>query len=699
MSRIRNARRRNGEPQSDPADSRTWLRAALGLLTWVALCVILLGYDLFPGRVSLRVGEVSAALIRAPRTGQYVDLAETERLRREAEESVPQQYAAQPYAVADAEKRVDSMFEALRVVRRGDPAPQPLPRAWSSIPESAMVWLRGISAEELDELHQEARSVVRQVMAREIREQTGDLEAARQEAEALVRERVRRPPAADLLAVIVRAEMAPNRGRDEEGTAVARAEARQAVQEVVRTIDADRVIVFPGERVTRQHLAMLRGLGLAGPGMGYRRLISIAAIVGYIILLLGILTRHRARPVYESPKLLLLVSLLVTVGLFVINLLTLALPHVWVLIVPAAALIAAVLAGDAVGLGVALTLSLLVGLMANTGLPATVLAFGSAVAGLACVSYLWPVSRLRWIVGAMAGTNLVLVAAFGFLQQQTTVSILREAGFAALLYSPGAAALSLGGIVLLQRTFGVTTHVWLLELSNPQHPLLRRMQAEAPGTYYASVMVADLADAAAEAVGADALLARVGALYHDIGKLERPSFFVENQALLGLDNVHDRLSSSLSGMVIMSHARDGVELARRHRLPPEVVSIIEQHHGTTLVGYFYQQALSRERPDSVSEEQFRYPGPLPQSKEAALVMLADSVQAAVKSIAEPTPKRVEQMVREIIRERTMGGQLEECALTFRDIGAVESTMSRILTAALCHKRIEYPEPAGVGQRT
>jgi putative nucleotidyltransferase with HDIG domain len=699
MSRIRNARRRNGEPQSDPADSRTWLRAALGLLTWVALCVILLGYDLFPGRVSLRVGEVSAALIRAPRTGQYVDLAETERLRREAEESVPQQYAAQPYAVADAEKRVDSMFEALRVVRRGDPAPQPLPRAWSSIPESAMVWLRGISAEELDELHQEARSVVRQVMAREIRERTGDLEAARQEAEALVRERVRRPPAADLLAVIVRAEMAPNRGRDEEGTAVARAAARQAVQEVVRTIDADRVIVFPGERVTRQHLAMLRGLGLAGPGMGYRRLISIAAIVGYIILLLGILTRHRARPVYESPKLLLLVSLLVTVGLFVINLLTLALPHVWVLIVPAAALIAAVLAGDAVGLGVALTLSLLVGLMANTGLPATVLAFGSAVAGLACVSYLWPVSRLRWIVGAMAGTNLVLVAAFGFLQQQTTVSILREAGFAALLYSPGAAALSLGGIVLLQRTFGVTTHVWLLELSNPQHPLLRRMQAEAPGTYYASVMVADLADAAAEAVGADALLARVGALYHDIGKLERPSFFVENQALLGLDNVHDRLSSSLSGMVIMSHARDGVELARRHRLPPEVVSIIEQHHGTTLVGYFYQQALSRERPDSVSEEQFRYPGPLPQSKEAALVMLADSVQAAVKSIAEPTPKRVEQMVREIIRERTMGGQLEECALTFRDIGAVESTMSRILTAALCHKRIEYPEPAGVGQRT
>ena len=290
---------------------------------------------------------------------------------------------------------------------------------------------------------------------------------------------------------------------------------------------------------------------------------------------------------------------------------------------------------------------------------------------------------------------MLLVGAIGLLQAQPLAGIAREAGLAALLYSPGAAVVSLGGIFLLQRPFRITTDLWLLELSNPQHPLLRRLQSEAPGTYFGCLMVADLADAAAEAVGANALLARVAALYHDIGKLSRPAFFVENQVLLGVDNVHDKLSSSLSGLIIISHVKDGVELAREHRLPRELVDTIEQHHGTTLVSYFYQQALSGERPESVSEDQFRYPGPLPRSKEAALVMLADSVQAAVKSIAEPTPPRVQQMVREIIRDRVVDGQLKECDLTFRDIAAVEATMARMLTASLFHTRIEYPEPLPV----
>ncbi len=222
------------------------------------------------------------------------------------------------------------------------------------------------------------------------------------------------------------------------------------------------------------------------------------------------------------------------------------------------------------------------------------------------------------------------------------------------------------------------------------------MQTEAPGTYYASVTVASLADAAAEAIGADALLARVGSLYHDLGKLSRPAFFVENQALLGIDNVHDTLSSSLSGLIIMSHVKDGVELAVREGLPKEVTDIIAQHHGKTLVSYFYHRALTGDRPESVSEEHFRYPGPFPQTKEAALVMLADSVQAAVKSIAEPTPQRVTQMVADVVRERVVGGQLAECDLTFRDVAVVEATMSRLLTALLCHGRVEYPEPLTTG---
>jgi putative nucleotidyltransferase with HDIG domain len=667
------------------------MRIGLGAFTWGSLCLILFGYHLFPGRISLRVGEQSPLLIRAPRAAQYVDVEETERLRQEAERSVPAQYTVLPYALADADKRVGRTFDALEVVRRGAPVQEPRPRGWSELPEPGLEWARGASAEQLEALRAKARAIMREVMSREIREGTADVGAAREQAERLAREREVRAQAADLLAAVVRVEVAPNRAEAADATAAARAEARQRVQEVVRTIEADHAIIFPGERVTRAHLAMLRALGLSGPRLDYRRILSIAVIVGFITVLLGTQTRYWTRSVYESPKLLLLLSLLTVLPLFLINLLALTLPNVWVLIVPAAALMAAVLLGDAVGMALALSLSLLVGLLANPGLPAMLLSLGCAGAALASVSYLWPISRLRWIVGVVALTDLVLVGTVGLLQPMG--NLLREAGYAALLYGPGTVALSLGGIVLLQRAFGITTHVWLLELSSPQHPLLRRLQSEAPGSYYASVMVADLADAAAEAAGADPLLARVGALYHDIGKLQRPGFFVENQDLLGVENVHDRLTSSLSGLVIMAHVRDGCELGRRHRLPPEVMDIIEQHHGTSLVSFFYHQALTGERPESVTEDQFRYTGPLPRSKEAALVMLADSVQAAVKSIAEPTPKRVEQMVRDVINDRVVDGQLEECDLTFRDIGAVEATMARILTAALCHRRIEYPETA------
>jgi hypothetical protein len=545
-------------------------------------------------------------------------------------------------------------------------------------------------------LQKRAGEILRQVMSQEIREGTGEVKSAQDDAAQLAAQNAKPPEGEELLAALVSHNVAPNRRYDEDATKAARAEARAKVQDVVRTIAADYPIILPGERVTRQHLAMLQALGLSSPRLDYRRVMSIGLIVAVIVGLLGVQTYRWGRRVYERPKLLLLLSLLLVVALFVVNLLALSLPNPGMLIVPTVALVAAALLTEEVALALAIALSLLIGVMANGNLVATLLSLGSAVVALACVSYLWPISRLRWIVGILAGANLALVAAAGLLQMQSMTAVAPEAALAALLYSPGAAALGLGGILLLQRAFGITTHLGLLELTNPQHPLLRRLQAEAPGTYYASQMVADLADAGARAVGADALLARVGALLHDIGKLQRPPFFVENQGLLGTENLHDRLSSSLSGLVILSHVKDGVELARQYRLPREVIDIIEQHHGMTLVSFFYQRALSGDRPESVTEDHFRYPGPLPQTKEAALVMLADTVQAAAKSIAEPTPQRVQQLVSDITRDRVVDGQFKECDLTFRDIAAAEATMAHVLAALLCHTRIEYPVPAAAG---
>ncbi|MER3461456.1 MAG: phosphohydrolase, partial [candidate division GAL15 bacterium] len=238
----------------------------------------------------------------------------------------------------------------------------------------------------------------------------------------------------------------------------------------------------------------------------------------------------------------------------------------------------------------------------------------------------------------------------------------------------------------LEDLFDVVTPIKLLELSNPGHPLLRRLQLEAPGTYHHTLMVANLAEAAAVAVGADPLLARVGAYYHDVGKLRRPGFFVENQ--VGGNNPHDRISPSLSALTLAAHVRDGLELARQYRLPRVVVDFIAQHHGTSLMAYFYHRALEQQGP--VDPEAFRYEGPKPRSREAAIVMLADGVEAAARSVQNPTPDRIRELVRRIVRERLEDGQLDRCDLTFRDLESITQAFARLLVS-MFHPRLEYPE--------
>jgi hypothetical protein len=696
MRRLRLRRRRNGERPNRWPHWSALTRVGIGLLTWAALCLTLLGYNLFPGRLSLWIGEPSPALVRAPRMARYIDKNETERVRKEAAQRVFPVYTELRSARPDAERRVAQDFTVLREAKASAESPRDLSPALSWLPPGSRAWLLSAEPAQLSRVEDEAVDIVREMMSRQIREATADLRVAREDADLIARQRERDPGAGALLAAVVVRNIARTYNLDEEATKAARDAAERRVQEVVRTIDAGQAIIFAGERVTRQHLDMLQALGLTSPKLDLRRLLSAALIVGLIVLLLGLQTRHWARRVYERPKWLLLLSLLAVASMFLISLLTLALPNVWMLIVPAASVMAATLLGDTIGIALALGLSLLVGLMADTGLPGTLLSLGSAAAALAFAAHFWPMSRLRVVVGATAAANLVLVAAVGLWQGQQAGALAREAALAAVLYAPGAALLALGGIYMLQRPFGITTHLTLLELSNPQLPLLKQLQTEAPGTYHHSIMVASLAEAAAEAIGADALLTRVGALYHDIGKLVRPGFFVENQGLLGVDNVHDRLSSSLSGLIIISHVKDGVELARQHGLPPEVVSIIAEHHGETTMTYFYHQALASARPEEVSEQQFRYPGPLPSTREAAIVMLADGVHAASKALSEPTPQRVQQITREIFRERVVARQLEQCDLTFRQIAAAEAVMGRVLAVALCRDRIAYPEPASLG---
>lgn len=263
-----------------------------------------------------------------------------------------------------------------------------------------------------------------------------------------------------------------------------------------------------------------------------------------------------------------------------------------------------------------------------------------------------------------------------------------------LISGVGAGFVLSGALPFVERIFRLTTDIRLKELSDLNQPILRRFLLEAPGSYHHSLVVGTLCEAAAQRVGANPLLARVGAYFHDIGKLNKPEYFTENEAIKGTK--HSTLSPTMSTLIIIAHVKDGVEIAEDLNLPNEVISIIRQHHGTSLIEYFYREALEeqkRENGEQVGDQLFRYPGPKPSSREAAILHLADAVEAASRTLTEPSPSRIEEVVSEIVRRRLNDGQLDESRLTLTDISRVEETFTRVLMG-IFHTRIKYQkEPA------
>jgi putative nucleotidyltransferase with HDIG domain len=244
----------------------------------------------------------------------------------------------------------------------------------------------------------------------------------------------------------------------------------------------------------------------------------------------------------------------------------------------------------------------------------------------------------------------------------------------------------------LEQWFGIQTDISLLELSDANHPLLKQLVQRAPGTYNHSINVASISEAAAEAIGANGLLCRVAAYFHDIGKMRKPEYFIENQGIEG--NKHDDLVPTMSTLVIIAHVKDGAEMGRKNHLPQRIINIIEQHHGTTLVEYFYRQATRKQEESAdaheIEEADFRYPGPKPQSQEAAVVMLADSVESASRTLREPTPARIENLVENISKKKLDDGQFDQCSLTLQQLRIIEKSLIKSLNA-MYHARVKYPD--------
>ena len=336
--------------------------------------------------------------------------------------------------------------------------------------------------------------------------------------------------------------------------------------------------------------------------------------------------------------------------------------------------------------------SWIVVLALGENLPMFLLLFGTTAAAALNLGRIRSRSKLIY-VGLFAGCVAALLdLAMNMIDNQPLgLALLRDAG-RQFVWATMAGFFMTGLLPFVERLFGVLTDLSLLELGDITHPVLQELVRRAPSTYNHSITVGSIAEAAADAIGARGLLCRVGAYFHDIGKMLKPGYFVENQGKEG--SRHEGLVPAMSTLVIIAHIKDGADLARQHHLPQPIIDMIQQHHGTMLMEYFYDRAHTQQAADpngsEIDENLFRYPGPKPQTKEAAVLMLADAVESASRTLVDPTPGRIEGLVRDLAQRRLQGGQFDESGLTLRELGAIERSLV-MSVASIYHGRLKYPD--------
>ncbi len=489
---------------------------------------------------------------------------------------------------------------------------------------------------------------------------------------------------------VINACIQPNMLIDEEITEANRQKARDAVE--METCVKGEVIVRRGEIVTLAQYTMLSSLGLLKEdSLDIPLLAGIALIVLLVMACAALyLRRYAEKKLNTSAILLLCLIAVVVTGLC----LAISRFNAYMMPISLGLMLVALLFEQRIALYFNIALGFLASmLMDASGGLFTVTMFSvilmSMVAG-PIVLYVYSRSTQRTsllLAGVLVGvSNFVCTLSVGLINSAELRGVATNALWA---MSSGiiSAILCIGLQPLLESIFNLATNSKLIELSNPNQPLLRRLLLEAPGTYHHSIIVANLAEAAAGAVGGNPLLARVGAYYHDVGKLKRPVYFKENQ--MG-DNPHDRTDPRVSAAIVTAHPRDGAAMAQKARIPEPVIDIIRQHHGDSVPLWFYDKAVKQYGAENVDIEAFRYEGPRPRSKEAACVMLADTIEAAARSVPEPTQEKVDALIHKLVYNTVNNGQLEESDLTFSDLERICSAFSTVLTGVF-HERIEYPD--------
>jgi len=690
----------NRQPGRIPPHVRTFQVVLLVLVGAVSLVVLALPLSLNPGALPLAAGDVAPRDLQAPYAVEYVSEVRTEEARATAERAIQRVYTPPDPSIARSQiEHLRAALEFISLVRADEFATpeqkQADLQAMSdlSLNEEVIRQILDLPTARWDTIQQEALSVLEQVMRSTIRE--SDLETVRRSVPSRVSLALTEEQA-ELVAQLATAFVTPNSLYSAELTESARLAAREAVLPVVQVYKPGEMVVAGGQIVSSAQLEALEKMGLIESSQQWDDYLGISALAVMTSVLLGLYFFRRDKPFLSESRSLVLIALIFLVFLAGARLTIpnrTVVPYLYP--IPAVGLLLATLFSLETGLIFSLVLSLL----AAYGLPNSLdLIPYYLLASLCGVLVLGPARRFWAFLRAgmaIAGAGVAMILAF-----RLPFTAMDWVGIATLVVAAvfnGMASASVALLLqyLLAQTLGLTTPLQLLEISRPDFPLLQFFLRNAPGTYQHSLQVANLAEQAAERIGADGLLTRVGALFHDVGKAMNPTFFIENQ-LPGSINTHDDLDPVDSSNAITRHVLDGVALARKYRLPRRLDDFILEHHGTMLTRYQYSKAVEAAGGDEakVDASKFQYPGPRPRSRETALLMLADGAEARVRAARPKDEEELRSIIRAVIEHAQKQNQLDNTQLTLRDLNMVFESFVTTLRGAY-HPRIEYPrtEPA------
>ena len=662
-----------------------------------------------PKKYDLRVGAISHVTVDA--TKDIVDEVTTEEKRNAAAETVEPSYRFQQGVKEEVLSSLDQAFQELRTVQqygltlRSD-SNQNIrsTRPFSEdeidyaltllntldLNRTQLTTLMRIDTSSFEEMVSTVTVAVENSLNTTIRE--GQVSQSIMTIQQIVGYKLDVSLTQNIIPTVLRSCIKPNMIIDEEATGEAKQKAIDAVEPVIYLQGQN--IIREGDRITHSQVEMLRSLGLLNDNhydySVYRGAV-ILTILSFICLLM--LLRLLMKDVLKDIRKLAVILIILVLCFGFASRATL-LPSLYIIPIALGMILGTVLIGYRAGLVMTVPLALLfagiTSVCSTTTFYDVFLIISITLSGgIATVWFLkGRPQRVRVLLSGLIAAlfSLIMIAGVKLLTADETLDLIHT-GVWALAGSLLSGVLAVALQPVFEGIFHLATPSRLLEITNPNQPLMKRLMLEAPGTYHHSIIVANLAESAADKIGANAYLARAGAYYHDIGKLKRPGYFSENQRGR---NPHENTDPYVSAAILTAHTRDGALIAQKNHLPPEVQDIILQHHGVTPVMFFYHKALQMSDGKHVDINDFRYAGPKPQTREASVVMLADTIEAAVRSMKDPTPKGIDQFIERLIRGKLEDGQLSDCQLSLRDIDQICSAFSGILKGVY-HERIEYPK--------